>query len=384
MVKHRKVYCAGIAGGAVALSLLGGARLAAAPDAEPLYAKARQVTASARSLKAKLRISVIEGKQSGSMTGTVEMLRPNFGRITLQGAGAMAKSGTQQFVSTGKKLFVVGVSEKKYFSVPAEPKGDNLFLMFGRILTPVVGFMDPGVIRREGAVRGVSTVTINGKPYQRVALTAQDAPTERVCYFGKSGLLEGIECSSNAASGRVVLKAWLEDLTVNPPLSARQFAYTPPAGFTLRDTSSEGKLLAIGSKAPEFSLPGAFGGKYALKDLRKGKKATLVSFWFLSCGPCRMELPHLAKQYPALKKRGLAIVAVNSDDQAKDIQQYIFEEKLNYPVALAVNERDKILNAFKVDAFPTAYLLDENGKIIWRRVGFDPEGLDAALERALK
>ncbi len=97
-----------------------------------------------------------------------------------------------------------------------------------------------------------------------------------------------------------------------------------------------------------------------------------------------MELPLLAKKYPQWKKRGLGIVAINSDDPADLVKQYIFEEKLNYPVALAVNSRDKILRAYRVQAFPTVYLVDQNGKILFRKVGFDPDSLEAALEKALK
>jgi peroxiredoxin/outer membrane lipoprotein-sorting protein len=383
-MKRTSTFRACLATIAIPAALFTGFRAIAAPDAEPIFAKARKAAAASKSLKASIRVTIAQGKQSSDMTGSAELLRPNYGRIAIKGSGATARAGTQRFISTGKKLYIVADNEKKYMVTPAEPKGENLFLIGGRLLTPVVAFTDTGAIRRDGQVKSVGSETRNGKAYRKVVITAKEPPTERAFFFGASGLLEGIEYAHREESGPVIFKVWLEKIVLNPPLAAKQFAYSPPVGFKLRDTSNEGSLLAIGAKAPEFSLPGAFGGKYSLKDLRKGKKATLISFWFHACGPCRMELPVLAKEYPGWKKRGLALVAINTDDPAKLVQQYIFEEKLNYPVVLAVDSREKILKSYKIEAFPTAYLLDQNGNVIWRKVGFDPDGLETALDKALK
>ena len=385
MNQRRGSFLAALAGAAIAGCVLGGYGAMAAPNANAVFAKAKKTALAAKSLKATLRVTITENKQSGTLSGPIELMKPNYGHIKLSGTGVMAKAGVQQFVSTGKKVFLVSNKEKKYLSVPAERKGENLFLMVGRILTPVVGFTDPDFLRAEGAVQSVTAVKVNNKPYQKVVVLAESSPSKRVLFFGGGGLLEGIEYTQAGQGGSVTFRVWLENITLNPQLTAKRFAYSPPAGFTLSQTKSsdEPEMLALGAKAPDFSLPGAFGGKYTLKELMKGKKATLVSFWFLNCGPCRMELPHIAKLYPGWKKRGLGMVAINADDQAKEVQQYIYQEKLNYPVALAVTTREGLLRRYKVEAFPTAYLLDRNGKIVWRRAGFDPEGLDAAIEEAL-
>lgn len=36
---------------------------------------------------------------------------------------------------------------------------------------------------------------------------------------------------------------------------------------------------------------------------------------------------------------------------------------------------------YRVEAYPTNYLLDSNGKIIFRSVGFDEDGIRAALKK---
>jgi hypothetical protein len=40
------------------------------------------------------------------------------------------------------------------------------------------------------------------------------------------------------------------------------------------------KLLKVGTKAPNFSLPNTAGKQQTLASLSKGKKATIVNFWF--------------------------------------------------------------------------------------------------------
>src|SRR5688572_13469777 len=106
-MKRASVLLSVVSVAAISVILPGGPVARAAPDAEPIYARARKVTAAAKSLKATLRITITEGKQSGAMSGPIELLKPNYGRISLRGAGAMAKGGTQQIISTGKKRYVI-------------------------------------------------------------------------------------------------------------------------------------------------------------------------------------------------------------------------------------------------------------------------------------
>jgi len=47
-----------------------------------------------------------------------------------------------------------------------------------------------------------------------------------------------------------------------------------------------------------------------------------------------------------------------------------------------MNGKDKndVAKVYGVAAYPTNYLLDANGKIVFRSVGFDEEGLKTALK----
>jgi len=80
----------------------------------------------------------------------------------------------------------------------------------------------------------------------------------------------------------------------------------PGAGF-----ASEG--LKIGTKAPNFFAHSSNGKIFRL--YRAGTMPKIVNFWWVSCAPCRKEMPELAsleKQHPKIKF--LVVHTVSSDN----------------------------------------------------------------------
>ena len=58
------------------------------------------------------------------------------------------------------------------------------------------------------------------------------------------------------------------------------------------------------------------------------------------------------------------------------------ENGLNYLHAMNGKDKSNMLDVFGVDAFPTNYILDANGKIITTIVGYDEDALKDALKKA--
>jgi hypothetical protein len=80
----------------------------------------------------------------------------------------------------------------------------------------------------------------------------------------------------------------------------------------------------------------------------------------------------------------LELVAVNSGDSPKIISQYVKELNLTFPIGMDSEEGGKyygVADKYGVQAYPTNYVLDSSGKVVWRGVGFDEEGIRAALEK---
>jgi peroxiredoxin len=143
--------------------------------------------------------------------------------------------------------------------------------------------------------------------------------------------------------------------------------------------SMSGRVAA--TPAPTLEALDARGKPVTLQSTLKGRKLVLVNFWFSACGVCREEFPHLEKLYRRFKPQGLEILAVNSVDDAATAQKYWREKKWSFPYARDTDQSAAL--AYKVEATPANFLVDESGSIIWKGVGSDPEGLRRVLEETL-
>ncbi|MGC4047646.1 MAG: TlpA disulfide reductase family protein [Armatimonas sp.] len=178
----------------------------------------------------------------------------------------------------------------------------------------------------------------------------------------------------------IVQEISLSDIDAAPVLATTAFAL--PTELTEQKAPDSGgldsKLVALGKPVPAFNLATPTGGKLSLAQVSAGKKATLVNFWFVGCPPCREEFPELQKLYVKHKASGFSIVGVNQGDDDKSITGFLKERKITFPIVKGV---DDTFAQYGIQAFPTNYLLDSTGKVVYRSVGFDEAGLKAALKQ---
>jgi thiol-disulfide isomerase/thioredoxin len=116
--------------------------------------------------------------------------------------------------------------------------------------------------------------------------------------------------------------------------------------------------------APDFKITALDGKPITLAALQG--KVVLLNFWATWCGPCRAEIPDLV----ALQERydgRLQIIGLNVDDEEADIQQYVKETKINYPVAMTSNEVRRQFGG--IPALPTSFVLDTEGRVVQKHVG---------------
>ena len=96
--------------------------------------------------------------------------------------------------------------------------------------------------------------------------------------------------------------------------------------------------------------------------IRKGD-LKLVNFWASWCGPCRAEHPNLAQ----LSKNGLPVIGLNYKDTPSNALRFLQELGNPYEGVSSIDGRQSL--EWGVFGVPETFLLDGNGKILYRATG---------------
>ena len=131
------------------------------------------------------------------------------------------------------------------------------------------------------------------------------------------------------------------------------------AGAQQRPAGARTHGLAVGTLVPPFRLPDLGGAEVALEDFR-GKPVLLVH-WDPGCGFCRRIAPELAALQGGLRKRKTELILVSHGD-AESNRALAEEHGLDCPIVLQA-ERETVA-AFSGLGTPSAYLLDEEGRVV--------------------
>jgi thiol-disulfide isomerase/thioredoxin len=142
--------------------------------------------------------------------------------------------------------------------------------------------------------------------------------------------------------------------------------------------------LEIGNTAPELKFLSPEGKTIALSSLRG--KIVLIDFWASWCPPCRLENPNVVSVYNEFKDKnfkggkGFTIYSVSLDRTKEAWVKAIADDKLSWPnhVSDLKYWNSEAGAIYGVDAIPTNFLIDGNGKIIGKSLR------GAALRNALQ
>lgn len=339
--------------------------------AETLLRSSAARAKSIRTLTARIEVSWGSPKQSlKRSTGTIKLMKPNFALIELTGDYPLTT-----LASDGRSRYLVS-DVAKYSLAAADPQGKNIDhpwwifpvrFFFTQDLKPF-GPDSPSWT----SIRYAGLETIGGVGY-RVLEIAGDKPMAYTArfYFDQGVLRRSVV--KFEGTGAPVFTAQIEQVRTRMDLRSRDFAFRPSPGVSL-DTGAEVKMLALGASAPDFSLATSDGKLLTLESERRGKKATLINFWYLACPPCRAEFELFQKLYTKLREEGFSIIAINNIDKAADIESYRRESGITFPMVLAERE-PSVLGAYRIETYPSTYVLNADGKIVYRAVGVDEPGL---------
>jgi peroxiredoxin len=129
-------------------------------------------------------------------------------------------------------------------------------------------------------------------------------------------------------------------------------------------------MLSLGTKAPDFSLPNVDGRRVSLDDF-KGAKAYLVMFICNHCPYVKHVAPELARVARDYREKGVAVVAINSNDVAShpdDSPQKMAQEvkSRGYEFPYLFDETQQVAQTYRAACTPDFYIFDKDQKLAYR------------------
>jgi cytochrome c biogenesis protein CcmG/thiol:disulfide interchange protein DsbE len=134
--------------------------------------------------------------------------------------------------------------------------------------------------------------------------------------------------------------------------------------------------------APDFALKDADGKTVRLSDY-KGK-VVLLDFWATYCGPCKIEIPWFMDFERKHKDQGFSVLGVDMDEEGWDaVKPFVNDVGINYRIVVG---NDSTADSFGgIEALPTTFLIDRDGKIAAVHVGLTSKSeFENAIEQLLR
>jgi thiol-disulfide isomerase/thioredoxin len=148
------------------------------------------------------------------------------------------------------------------------------------------------------------------------------------------------------------------------------------------------------ASAPIVSLP-IGEDNIDFKDYRG--KVVLLDFWASWCGPCRQSFPWMNEIQKKYEDQGLVVIAVNLDQEKEAAADFLSDVPANFKIVY--DPEGGSAEKMEVIGMPMSYLIDRQGNVIHRLIGFNSskkkehedhilsllnEGLNETLNSSLK
>lgn len=140
-----------------------------------------------------------------------------------------------------------------------------------------------------------------------------------------------------------------------------------------------GATVSPRAQAPDFTLRQIDGPNLRLGEQRG--RVVMVNFWATWCGPCRVELPHLARLHDKYRGSGFTLLGVNIDEDPNAARALVGKLGLKFPVLLDTDK--KVVGAYDLNAMPATVLIDKDGRVRYLHRGYR-EGVEQTYEQQVR
>ena len=124
--------------------------------------------------------------------------------------------------------------------------------------------------------------------------------------------------------------------------------------------------VLINKKLPDFESKSLYNSENIISTKDLVSKKILINFFASWCLPCKVEHPlffELSDKYP-----DLYLLGINHKDKPEDAKKYLLEDGNPYNF-IGVDNDGMIALEFGVFGLPETFLIDANGKIIYKFMG---------------
>ena len=129
----------------------------------------------------------------------------------------------------------------------------------------------------------------------------------------------------------------------------------------------------------KFFVAANFDGELHHSSEWLGKQPVVINIWGTWCGPCRREIPDLARLYKEYKPKGVEIIALAVKDTPDRVRKYAGQNNMNWVLLMS---EDQILIDYKAfRGVPTIFFNQKKAYEIVRFIGLkDYDTIKRAFE----
>lgn len=170
---------------------------------------------------------------------------------------------------------------------------------------------------------------------------------------------------------------------VQPSIARGLSTATNPNGGLSNPEADTLISAARAAAAPEFATGNWLNSDPLTLDKLRGH-VVLVEFWAIGCDNCLNTLPSVKDWDAKYRDRGLTIVGVHTPEtQSEYVIDIVRHEvpSLGIKYAIVTDNDYTTWKAYGVEAWPTIFVLDKQGRVRWLHVG---EGRYEETENVIK
>ena len=130
--------------------------------------------------------------------------------------------------------------------------------------------------------------------------------------------------------------------------------------------------VEVGKRPPEYLGRSTQGDKLSVSD--SAGKILIVSFWATWCPPCLKELPVLNAIQKQAGADRVRVIAINLEEPRRQFRKAMkaFE---SFEITFSHDKNGRIARDFRVKSVPNLFIVDVDGHIAFRHVGYSDADL---------